>query len=745
MKKALWLTAFLLLAVWDNAAHAETYTYEFKEKVFTKNETQKLGDVEWTLQTDADYFGSNKDKGIQIGKGSKPAKTITLSTDGISGNIKLIKIETSGAKDIDAKLTVTVDGKPFGKEIKLTNQNKEYEFTGNGKGKIVLNYSQTSQKAIYIKKITVVYDKNNGGEEQGGEQGGEQGEDENEDDEEEDPMANAPTFVFNTENGLTALGISIPGSDKGTSIENDLKSKGITLSNTKGSTNTRVYNSKGKYTLRIYKGGTMTLTSDNGVPITQIEIKIENDGTMTATDGTSISKSNDKWTGNAQSVKFNITKNAFISTINVTTNGTAPKPLQEVKGLKALKDVEDDTEVHLYIADGDQARVLFADEEGNAYVRDKDVKVFFKEVKTNPALKFNQHLAGYIYGKKTSMGGVTVFETTKKTNSEEFIIAEPVQETDITPLTINAEDYKNHLADWVIIKEITVNDGKTTIAGTTIGINNTHKLGESMFYHMPYDKSVVDISAIIFPTDGNSNELRPIYNKVEKTNIHNVAEQEFRPVTYVIDENKDFVLPANNIANASVRLKRKISSEYWNTITLPFGVKNVKGMLRRYKTVEGNTMIFEETNDIEAGVPYLYKPDSNIENPTYKDVTLTNIQAKNIEHGNFLFVGTYKPYDMKTDKTERFLGNNDKLYWPTGNDTNKIPGMRAYFVVPATINDAKVSTDNITSAIDAAHGDTGENLDNAKVYNLGGQFVGVGIEQLPKGIYIVNGKKMVIN
>ena len=56
---------------------------------------------------------------------------------------------------------------------------------------------------------------------------------------------------------------------------------------------------------------------------------------------------------------------------------------------------------------------------------------------------------------------------------------------------------------------------------------------------------------------------------------------------------------------------------------------------------------------------------------------------------------------------------------------------------------AKVNIDGVeTSAIEALHNDIMLNTDN-KVYNLNGQMVGTGIENMPKGIYIYKGKKII--
>jgi hypothetical protein len=43
-----------------------------------------------------------------------------------------------------------------------------------------------------------------------------------------------------------------------------------------------------------------------------------------------------------------------------------------------------------------------------------------------------------------------------------------------------------------------------------------------------------------------------------------------------------------------------------------------------------------------------------------------------------------------------------------------------------------------------ANGEEVKDMNNAKVYNINGQFVGTSLNGLSKGLYIVNGKKYVV-
>lgn len=435
-----------------------------------------------------------------------------------------------------------------------------------------------------------------------------------------------------------------------------------------------------------------------------------------------------------------------VATATYIMNGETPKPTQEVNGLADLRSATDGTLVTLYIADADNARVLFAGND-EAFIRDKDCTVCFSGVKAKPAMAYNQHVAGYIVGKKMTQNGMTTLQATVDTHTAFLVIAAPVQESDVEPAVMKAGEHATHLGDWVTMKDLTMKNGKLEANGQTYMLNNAYGLDGNSFYQQPYEGAIVDLSAIVYPTAAGI-ELRPIYNKVEKTEAHDVEARDFRPLIYVIDEARNFTSPTADIPHATVRLHRTFSPDKWNTLALPFAVTFEGGKLRKYDNVDGQTMKFVEAASVEPGVPYLFKPATVIENPTYTDVTLSKTEARKVMHGSCGFAGTYSPYTMKTDKTERFLGEGNKLYWPdttTSPDANKMKGLRAYFMVPETMTEAKVSIVGETTAIDNVATDHPAATANARVYNLNGQFVGIGTAGLPKGVYIVNGKKMVIN
>ena len=161
MNKILRISMIAVLALIANFSFADTYTYKFESKQFSKTgETKNLGGITWSVKTDAGYFGfdGNTKKGQQFGSGKKPATTLTLTTKDIPGKISSIKVATAGAAKITATLDVTVGGKKFGEQYNLVTDLTTATFTGSEQGDIVLSYSNSSASAIYISSIEIVTD-----------------------------------------------------------------------------------------------------------------------------------------------------------------------------------------------------------------------------------------------------------------------------------------------------------------------------------------------------------------------------------------------------------------------------------------------------------------------------------------------------------------------------------------------------------------------------------------------------------
>lgn len=229
---------------------------------------------------------------------------------------------------------------------------------------------------------------------------------------------------------------------------------------------------------------------------------------------------------------------------------------------------------------------------------------------------------------------------------------------------------------------------------------------------------------------------------------------------YTLDETKtDNVI--ETYENANVTLQRTLSKDYWNTFCVPFAldaeqVTQYFGEGTQLRTYEGNCnnniVYFATVDNIEAGKPYIMKPgNAVVKNPTFEGVSMVatgldkngNPQAVG-DASTVQMKGIYNQILLKTDKTELFLGDNDLFYYPIDDiDARTIGGLRAYFIVPqgTDIKKLRANLDGTPTSLGTIF-DTEES--NAPVYNLQGQCVGNSLRALKSGIYIQNGKKVVV-
>lgn len=390
-----------------------------------------------------------------------------------------------------------------------------------------------------------------------------------------------------------------------------------------------------------------------------------------------------------------------------------------VNGISAFCDLADGTEARIFLADdaSHETRVLYYDETRHQlFVREntKSLCVDFGNTATfSPTPQYNQHIGGWIVGKKATDNGMPKLVATDNTSTAFLAIANPVTEKQTAPVEIAASDLSSYPADWVAVKEQRV--------GTDLAVTDRFGTGA-------YDGALTDLSGIVIATS--------------PAQVAPVTQNSIPGVVYVLDESLAFTSPTTDIANATVRLKRTLNKDYWNTFVVPFDIPNMNASIFEYTGSDGNTMHFTATTSIEAGTPYLIKPkEGNIIDQTYSDVTLTTQSAKSVDYGDYKFVATYSPVTLATDKTELFLTTDGKLAYPASASEATMKGMRAYFQVPASANVALFvdGEGTITGIEEVENGKL--KVESSEVYNLNGQRV----TQPRKGLFIVNGKKLIIH
>lgn len=231
------------------------------------------------------------------------------------------------------------------------------------------------------------------------------------------------------------------------------------------------------------------------------------------------------------------------------------------------------------------------------------------------------------------------------------------------------------------------------------------------------------------------------------------------PKSYTFDETSTQNV-IENCSYANVTLKRTVESSHWNTFCVPFSltadqVTKYFGEGTLLRTYEGdfnnNIANFKVVDNIEAGKPYLLKPgNAVVENPTFEEVSVvaTNLDAdKNPQAvgdaAMFQMKGIYNHVTLAQNETNLYLGEGNLFYYPADAEACEMNGLRAYFIVPENtdINKLRANIDGTATSLGAIF-NTEEN--NAPVYNLQGQRVGSSLGSLKSGIYIKNGKKVVV-
>ena len=211
------------------------------------------------------------------------------------------------------------------------------------------------------------------------------------------------------------------------------------------------------------------------------------------------------------------------------------------------------------------------------------------------------------------------------------------------------------------------------------------------------------------------------------------------------NDNASKIETANN-AISDVSLTRTLEANIWNTFCVPFGFKVENSALAGAKVKEfdkiddgSTTMYMKDATYILPGRPYLVKPTTTIENPTFSAVAIYNEDVTKVGNDTYTLIGTYSP---KTISEDNIYGVKANGAIAKGKKDTTIKGLRAYFIINGNGSAAKINFgDDETTGIENIVTPTA--ISNQKVYNLNGQYVGNDLKAMPKGIYIVNGKKVI--
>lgn len=223
----------------------------------------------------------------------------------------------------------------------------------------------------------------------------------------------------------------------------------------------------------------------------------------------------------------------------------------------------------------------------------------------------------------------------------------------------------------------------------------------------------------------------------------------------------------------SIKIDRRFDADGgWYSICLPFSLteddikKQFKGaVFQCFNGVEQQdktiNLKFKKVTTTEAGKPYLIKPIKDI---TAADLTFINKQIEQTTpvdvsymlgsdaNKTFTFKGVFSPFTTNSeelaDKNIKFLSGEKGLDLVSPNGTGTMKCYRAYFVFPGKKSivetEAKITNHDEATAVQPVKRQEAET--EHVVFSISGQKVAKvkNASQLPKGVYIINKKRIMV-
>lgn len=374
------------------------------------------------------------------------------------------------------------------------------------------------------------------------------------------------------------------------------------------------------------------------------------------------------------------------------------------------------------------------------FVREGNAAISFYD--TGITMSNSAYVNGTFLGKIANLNGLLVL--TKNNNTGSSVLDIKANTKPAVPIEISTDDIANYVCDLVTVKGATVKVGNDCALFNGNNLmplyyNKFHSRTESL--EAPYDNANVDLtSAIVLTYVNKQNEL-----------VYELAPTDDYSLVYNLSEESVNAIAAKT--DVAVSLKRTFYKDGgWNTLCLPFAVNATDFEGAEVREVDvtqssENTLVFKETTTIKAGKPYLIKwaktPNEVCDFVnTFEGVTLVATATPVKVNDAITFTGFYnKATADKLGASVAAIGAGNKLFKVT---SGEMKGFRAAFVLnPATpAAGIKVVIDGTTTGIEDLVVDGVKA--NGRVYNLNGQYVGNSLNGLQPGIYIQNGKKVVV-
>lgn len=562
------------------------------------------------------------------------------------------------------------------------------------------------------------------------------------------------TFDFSTVEGINDMGFTPPESGKGVNITTPFIYQGITFSCTKGSEYTRIWNSNGKYELRCYKNGSISFEAPTDGNITNIVFT----GTASFNEGKS-------WTGKEKKVTFNANGSCKIQNITVTyeegatTQCSAPtfSPASGTSFANTLTvTASTATEGGKIVYTTDPEATLDANSTefpSEGLTIDATTTIRAITVDPNGVLENSSevsatytklNLTKSVYKKITSIDEISIGAT--------YVI---INESNNTALGFIDEDGHGNITNTYLqdgfARFDTENNNENPYEIVLSEGTDGNYILETIQGQIGYESNTS--FAINKNTNWNISFTRD--GNASITNINGNREIRYNSNT------NDFRLYTSDSGTLKVQLYKKVA---FNITDAGFATYYTDKAFVMPENVQGGivTKANKETNQLT--ISYNYQPGTVVPAKTpivlkgeKGDYTVNyTTSEETAPAGNMLYgadnVDAYGMTFVEGTNVKYYklaLGNDGKcgFYWgATDGAAFEYTANRAFLAIDIT--DASQAPEGFSLDGDGGTTDIdgvmNGNDDSQKIYTVTGVYTGKSLDKLPKGIYIVGGKKVAV-
>jgi hypothetical protein len=294
----------------------------------------------------------------------------------------------------------------------------------------------------------------------------------------------------------------------------------------------------------------------------------------------------------------------------------------------------------------------------------------------------------------------------------------------------------------------TVEDGSLVVTGTDISAKSISSAMTDNSTVTSLDLSAATLADAVTADEltgaltGNQVAILPATSALEGQNL--VVDGKCSSL--VLTDKANFAPATAFTATKVTYSKTGLDGAGWYSAVLPYSISVPTGMtVLNNATLGDGTITFDQVeagSNIAANTPFIYKTADNTVAFEASDANIAT--SETLSSGDLL--GTYTTIAAGS-ATGKLILNTEGSAFATATDKASIPAFRAYLNASASAKEFTIVINGETTGIatgEAING-TSETVD---VYTIGGTLVRshadaiTALQGLPKGIYIVNGKKI---